>query len=643
MPRALRRTPTTSAPTTSAPTASVGVVVTSAVTFVAVTLVAAAALPASTATVAAAGPITIEQVQGTAHVSPLAGTAVTDVTGIVTAVGANGFWMQDPAPDDDLATSAGVFVYTRTAPAVAVADAVSVAGTVGEFRPGGSSGTANLSTTQISSPTLAITGHDQPLPAAAVLGVDRTAPPQTIKQDGTGNVEDPAAPFRPDADAIDFYESLEGMRIGVRDAQVVGPTSSFGEIPVVPGNLTRTSAIRSIRGGVVYGDYDRPNAMRVQLDDALLPRGTMPSATVQDTLAGDTAGVLDYSFANYKLLVTAPPSVRFGGLQREVTRATRPGELAVATFNVENLSPITPATTIERLAAQVVTNLAAPDLIALEEIQDDNGPTNDTVVTVGRTITVLTEAIRAAGGPEYQARWIDPQDDADGGQPGGNIRQVLLYRTDRGLEFVDRPGGAATTPTEVVLGSAGPQLSLSPGRITPADAAWTDSRKPLAGEFRYRGKPLFVVANHFTSKGGDDPLFGRVQPPVRSSEIQRVAQAALVRGFVDDVLAADPAARVVVLGDVNDVEFSSTIDTLVGSGRTALVDLPRTLPPWQRYTYVFEGNSQVLDHILLSPGLAPRPRPGDVPAYTYDIVHTNSEFPDQDSDHDPQVVRLRLR
>jgi hypothetical protein len=145
---------------------------------------------------------------------------------------------------------------------------------------------------------------------------------------------------------------------------------------------------------------------------------------------------------------------------------------------------------------------------------------------------------------------------------------------------------------------------------------------------------VFVVANHFNSKGGDQPLNGRFQPPARSSEPQRHAQAQVVRDFTDRLLAADRRARVVVLGDLNDFEFSRTTDILTAGG--GLVDLPRTLPPPERYTYVFEGNSQVLDHILISPALARRG------AYEYDIVHLGSEYPDQVSDHDPQVVRLRV-
>jgi uncharacterized protein len=369
----------------------------------------------------------------------------------------------------------------------------------------------------------------------------------------------------------------------------------------------------------------------------------MPDANVGDTLPGDGAGPLDYSFSNFKLEVTTVPTVASGGLEREATRTPGKHELAVATFNVENLAPSDPDTKYSRLAGQIVHNLAAPDVLALEEIQDNSGSADDGTVASDQTVAKLVAAISAAGGPAYQARWIDPQDKTDGGQPGGNIRSVFLYRTDRGLSFVDRPGGDATTATQVVGEPGRPELSLSPGRVDPTNPAFDDSRKPLAGEFRYHGKSLFVIANHFSSKGGDDPLFGRWQQPERFSETARHAQAHAVRAFVDQLLAADGDARVVVLGDLNDFEFSQTADIVVGSGSTAMLDLPRTLPVNERYTYVFEGNSQVLDHILISPELADAWAAGHRSGYDYDIVHTNSEFADQDSDHDPQIVRLDLR
>jgi len=211
-------------------------------------------------------------------------------------------------------------------------------------------------------------------------------------------------------------------------------------------------------------------------------------------------------------------------------------------------------------------------------------------------------------------------------------------RTDRGLSFVDRPGGEASTPVAVLPTRRGPRLSVSPGRIDPGNSAFASSRKPLAGEFRWDGERIFVVANHFNAKGGDQPLFGRFQPPARPSDVQRHGQSTAVRMFADAVLASDPRAKVVVLGDINDFEFSETVNLLVGDD--SLVDLPRTLPADERYAYVFEGNSQTLDHILVSRALA-EPR-GRRRGYEYDIVHTNSEFTDQVSDHDPQVVRLTL-
>ena len=246
---------------------------------------------------------------------------------------------------------------------------------------------------------------------------------------------------------------------------------------------------------------------------------------------------------------------------------------------------------------------------------------------------LLVDAIRAVGGPAYQYRQLDPVDDRDGGEPGGNIRVGFLFRSDRGLSFVDRPGGTSTTATTVVDHPSGPRLSFSPGRVAPQDPAFVDTRKSLAGEFRLHGKTVFVVANHFSSKTADDPLFGRVQPPVRASEVARHGQAQVVNDFVDELVAADPGAKVIVLGDINDFEFSQTVQLLEGGVLTTLMD---TLPKGERYSYVFEGNSQVLDQILVS-----NPLLGF--AVDYDPVHVNAEFADQASDHDPQVVRLDLR
>lgn len=589
-------------------------------------------------------PETIAQIQGASHTSPYKGKLVNGVLGVVTAVGFNGYWIQSTTPDDgDIATSEGLFVFTNKAViTVAVGDDVSIDGSISEFRPGGGT---NLTTTELTGPKVTVLSSGNTLPAPVVLGVDRIAPQQVIEGAnplGVDNVEDLAALFRPTTDAIDFYESLEGMLATVRDAKVVGATKSFGEMTVIPGQ--NVDAITTPRGGVLYSGYDHPNAMRVQLDDALLPKGAMPMASVGDSIPGDTVGVIDYSFNNPKLEVIETPVLTLGGLQREITKPQSNNQLAVSTFNVENLAPGDPQTKFDRLAVQVVRNLQSPDILGLEEIQDNSGAAQDTTVDSTQTTDKLIAAIQAAGGPTYTARWVNPQDLTDGGAPGGNIRQVFFYRADRGVGFADAPAGDATTAESLTMVDGKPHLALNPGRITPANVAWESSRKPLAAEFTFRDKTIFVIANHFASKGGDDPLFGQWQQPVRSSEIQRHLQAQEVRSFLDQLLGADAEANVVVLGDINDFEFSTTIDLVVGAGLpNAMLDLPRTLPVNERYSYVFEGNSQVLDQILVSKALTVAPPGAKYPAYEYDIVHTNSEFYDQDSDHDPQVVRLAMR
>ncbi len=564
----------------------------------------------------------IHDIQSTSHLSPYNGRAVSGVPGIVTAKDSKGFWLQDPAPDSNPATSEGVYVYVGSAPSQLVGDSVTVRGTVNEYRPSGTA--TNLTTTEITTPAVTLVAHGQPLPAPALVGTGGRIPPGTvIEDDATGDVETSGV-FDPSGDGVDFWESLEGMRVELDNPAVVGPTNQYGEIPVAPaGSTTRTN-----RGGIVLQATDA-NPERIVVDRTLAPT---PTVNVGDTLSGAVTGQVTYAFGDFHLAVTSTPGVLHGGSQPEVTTPAGAGQLAVATFNVENLAPSDPVSKFDALAAQIVTNLKAPDLIAVEEVQDNSGAVDNGTVAADVTLSDLVAAVTRAGGPAYGWREIDPVNDQDGGQPGGNIRQVLFYRTDRGLSFVDRPGGTSTNGTGVTGSGSTTALTFSPGRIDPTDAAFNASRKPLAGEFRWNGRTIFVVANHFNSKGGDQPLYGRFQPPSHPSETQRHQQATVVRGFVDQLLAADPDAAVVVLGDLNDFDYSATTSILTSGG--ALLDLPATLPPAERYTYVFEGNSQVLDHILLSGALSANP-------YGYDIVHTNSEFASQISDHDPQVVRLQ--
>jgi predicted extracellular nuclease len=588
---------------------------------------------ASTGTCAVAQDTTIAQIQGAAQISPLKGDAVTGVTGIVTADNATGFWMQDPrgseAPGYVDGASSGIYVFTSSAPTgYPVGSAVTVAATVSEFRPGAQ----GLTTTELTNPTVTVTGSGQPLPDATLVGPGGLEPPTSVI-DHEGTPEDPInveteGSYDPSQDGIDFWESLEGMRIEIDDARAVGPTATaYGETPIVPAGAGPETA----RGGIVLLPTD-PNPERIVLDDSL---GTfVPSADTGDTDAGPVLGVVDYDFNNFHLRATATPTLVSGGIQREVADPAGPDELSVATFNVENLDPTDPQSKFDDLAQIIVDNLQAPDLLALEEVQDNNGATDNGVVDANVTLQTLVDAITDAGGPTYDWQQINPVNDAEGGEPGGNIRVAFLIQQGTPLSFVERDRGDSTTATHVETIDGQAALTHSPGRVDPSNPAWAATRVPLAGEFFFGGQKVFVIANHWSSKGGDDPLFGPVQPPVQASEPKRVQQAAAVAGFVDEITAVDPTANVVVMGDLNDFEYSDSVTTLTADGER-LLDLPSTLPDAERYTYVYEGNSQVLDHIALSPALGAQ-------GYDYDVVHVNAEFSDQASDHDPQRVDLHL-
>jgi predicted extracellular nuclease len=594
-------------------------------------------------------PVTqIADVQGAAHISPLNGQPI-KVEGIVTArrtAGGRGYWIQDPTPDSNLATSDAVFVFTNQAPVAQVGALIRAVGSVGEFRPGNDPD--NLTITQVNSSNANVTilSTGNPFLAPTVLGLGGRMPPtEVIDDDGAGNVETGGV-FDPTDDAIDFYESLEGAILQVNDADVVNATRSFGEITLLPDRGAWSTGLRTLRGGILLGGYDDLNPERITVDDEILrdlapaprPGKAMPDMNVGDELTSAVVGPLDYSFSNYKIQATTTPAFVSGGNARETTAAPAGEEVVFGTFNVENLAGTDQQEKYDHLAALIVGNLRAPDILGIEEVQDNDGVaggTNSTVVDAGVAWTRLIAAIRAAGGPAYDFRQIDPVDDADGGAPGGNIRVGFLFRTDRGVTFVDRPGGSPTTET-TVLGKNQPQLSASPGRIGTLSPAFADTRKSLVAEFLVRERPVFAIVNHFSSKGDDQPLFGPAQPPTRVSEVARHGQAQVVNDFVDAILARDDRARLVVLGDINDFEFSETTDILEGGVLTSLV---KTLPENERYSYVFEGNSQVLDQILLSDRLRSLPyRPA------YDVVHLNSEFADaiQASDHEPSVVRLKF-
>lgn len=579
--------------------------------------------------------VAIYEIQGAGHTSALEGQTVM-TSGVVTAVDSNGFYMQDPDGDGDIATSDGIFVFTGGAPTVAVGDAVDVEASVAEFTPGGVS-TRNLSTTQLVSPVVTITGTGAAIAATVVGQGGRVPPSEVIDDDAFGTIAGNGG-FDPETDGIDFFESLEGMLVTAQDVMAVAGTNRFGEIFGVVDQGDDATGI-SQRGTLnISPDDFNPEKVQIDFDSGILDFD-FPEVNAGDLL-GDVTGVVTYNFGNFEIAPTVDFSdqVVSAGLEEETTGISGSEDLlTIASYNVLNLDPNDADGDSDvangrftKIAEQIVNNLATPDIIGLQEIQDNSGSVDDGVVSASQTLQLLVDEIDKVddglvnGSLNYA--FIDNTfitDNASGGQPGGNIRTAFLYNTDR---------------VELVEGSVEPVGDQSSG--SPFEGA----RLPFAATFDFSGDEVTIVNNHLSSKGGSAPILGIEQPfderqedvTVNGSLDERQAQAATVAGFVDAITDEDPNANIVVLGDMNEFEFISPLETLENSGG-GLVNLTNTVDEDEIYSFIFQGNSQALDHILVSDHLAD--------GASFDFVHVNSEFAETDqraSDHDPLLAQLDL-
>lgn len=591
-------------------------------------------------------------IQGRGHVSPSLGVRLV-TTGVVTALANNGFYLQDPTGDGDVATAEAIFVFTSARPTAAVGQSLRVTGSISEFVPGGSA-TGNLSTTQLGRTSAAqpllieVISSGNALPAPVVIGRGGRIPPATYVISPSEiaspiDLQNPAQaadnPFNPELDGIDFYESLEAMRVTLQNPVAVSPTRGFGRFSselftlVDGGRDAEPKRDRTERGGILLGPHpanqgdQQPERAQVQFDGTLYP-GTVPAIAVGDRL-GNVTGVVGYNFGNFEVNATELVQVLPAGLQPETTRLTGGrDEVTVASYNSLNLSADASDDAQRALfASQIVERLRSPDIIALQEIQDNNGEVggpSDTETDASETLLALTAAIAAAGGPSYAHADVAPAANTSGGVPGGNIRNAFLYRPDR----VALAGLQSVTPAVLTgIGAADPD-------------AFQDSRNPLAGTFSFRGDRLTVVNNHLSSRSGSSPIFGAFQPFVQAAEGQREAQARAVHDYVASLLAEDRNAAVVVAGDLNTFEWTNDLTELLPGGDRILKDIVGEMEDDNRYSFIFDGNSQLLDHIFASRRL--------LDGAEFDVVHVNADFPVlfgevAASDHEPLLARFKLR
>ena len=588
----------------------------------------------------------IYEIQGTGFVSPLEGDIVKGVKGIITAVdangtnaanGINGFYLQAETADGDDRTSDGIYVkysLTKTTANTAklndikVGNKISLDALVEEYV----SESEGLSQTQLNKISNVIVSEtNKELPKPALLGKDRKIPTTVISS------------YRGDLnkkttldlnEGIDFYESIEGMRVSL-DSPLVTDVYGGKQIYVVaPDNYTKE--LFNSMGGLVIKEGDmNPEIMVINQETIIgsntdtntfahpkdISKGAKFMGVVEGVIKYNTGSNGGYTFINTKPL----PSYSVSSSTKETVTFTGDSKnLTIGSYNVENLYAT--AGHMDKIAESIVNNLKNPDILGLIEIQDDDGENGGQATGASAKLTLDTLVSKVNTLSKLNYKWIniDPEENKDGGAPGGNIRVAYIYNSDR-VTFKQKGDVDFKTVGSVLSDGT---LNLNPVRINPLNKYFENSRKSLAAQFEFNGQRVTVIANHLNSKRGDSSMWGAVQPVTLGSVAQRIEMAKEINKFAKAIV--DKGENVVLLGDFNEFYFEKAMEEFKGNVKNLMEKLPLN----ERYTYVYKGNSQTLDHMLISPKMYDKAE--------IDIVHINAGFLDQISDHDPVVSKFYM-
>lgn len=583
---------------------------------------------------------TISQIQGSGSRSPIEGSAAT-TRGIVTARKSNGFFIQSATIDIDAnpLTSEGLFVFTSSAPPVAaeVGNLVCVTGNVIEFTPNAAPFQPPL--TEITGPTVSFLAGGQTLPAPVPLTATDLNPSGGIEQ----------------------LERLEGMRVSVANLEVVAPT----------GGSTNEANATASSNGVFYGIFPLtprpfrepgvrdpiplpvPGAPRYDGNPELLrvdsrSTGATPIDVSVGQTAGNLVGPLDYGFGYYTLLREASNTpVIVGSPQAMAVPAPTENQLTVASFNVERffdttndptiaepvLTPTAFANRLNKVSLHIRNLLRSPDILGMVEVE--NLSTLQAIATQVNT--------DSAGVTNYVPYLIE-------GNDVGGIDVGFLVNVNRVQVDAVRQEGKLDTFTNPTTGV---QETLN-------------DRPPLLLEARARKNadtlalPVVVVVNHLRSLNGIEDSNPANALRVRT---KRAKQAEFLAELIQSLQSANPAAHIVSVGDYNAFEFNDGYADVLGAvlGRPTpatqvavaspdlvnpdLTNLMEQLPAANRYSYVFDGSAQVLDHIVVNPAMLSRTENIAVARANADfaaILRNDSSRPERISDHDAPIAYFRL-
>ncbi|GBE87792.1 hypothetical protein SCP_1200160 [Sparassis crispa] len=573
-----------------------------------------------------------------------------NVTGVVTAKDKYGVWILSEA-SDDVRVSNGLRVYGWSiSKLVNIGDMISLSGKVSEYRANASPN--DLFLTELASPqdvtvisrdNVAIPiviGKDRIPPTGSLTALDKGADGWLSVPNNVTLLEPVNATLQPDLYGLDFWESLEGQLVAVQSPVAASFPDRFGSIWVY-GDWPVTG--KNTRGGLTITFSETTGIPHAHPETILIGRpfdgARNPSTSIGATLT-DITGIVTYQYGYYYILpLTAPKIISVPEIEvptSSLTSTKNPCEITIGDYNVDNMSRRSRHLT--HVAEHVADYLHSPDVLFVQEIQDDSGSSDDGTVSAAKTLTTLVSAIKkASGGVHYAAVDIDPENNMDGGKPGGNIRVAYLWRPDKVSPVPGSPIGKATEATEVLVDEKGKlSLTLNPGRVNPTNSAWEETRKPLAAAWQTTSGERFITVNvHFSSKRDSSSAQGDARPPVNGVVERRSRQVDVIANFVESILIQDVNASIIIGGDMNEYIQTRTVFAPFVGLLTDINDAAG-VPQEERYTYVYDQNMQEIDHVFLSAAVARR-------APLVEHVHVNTwaaSLSARASDHDPSVAKV---
>lgn len=552
--------------------------------------------------------ITIKEIQGTELHSPYAGRRVS-TRGVVTGVLRRGFFLQTPDVEWDAQASDAIFVYSPEWTAILGAE-IELDGEVVDYIKHETA----KPVTQLFFGEARIKNTNGP----EVVPLDLKS--EMIPQDNTQLAQ--------------VLNSLEGMLLRIPKGQTfIAPSNLFGDYVLALDNpLYESSVIRTVNNGAIAA---AENPQRWFPGFRVTNYNHAPRLSVGATLACDVVGPLNYRVDAYQLSVNHPIKVdsAFISLSKSSLKPTS-GALTVMTLNCFNLDPHTESASkvknpnqdvdddwgegrFHTLAQAVVLQANTPDIIALQEIQDNDGAEISDIVDASDTYNLLIKTIKQLSGIQYG--WVDvpPEVGADGGQPGGNIRNGYLYNPQR-VDLVEESVEVFADDLECFI----------------------DSRKPVQAIFidKHSSKKLACINVHLASKRHQNSIFDLIDPGVDAKLSVRIAQASAIRQRMQAL--DEQGIEYYVTGDFNDTEHSQTLAALTSGGA---VNLVHSLAEDERYDYNHRGKLQVLMHGIVSQEMLKSGRA------EYEIIHGNEligvtpgEESDKPSDHAYVIAKLTL-